>query len=230
MDVEFTAQMESELDKVEEGDLPWAEAIGEFYSPFERDLKRAEKEMPGLKGGVEVDEHCPECGKQLLKRWGSSGMFLGCAGYPDCRYTKNLSPGGWRMEEEPTDEVCPKCAKPMVIKHGRFGRFIACTGYPECRTTKPITMGIKCPEPGCAGEIVQRRSRRGKVFYGCSAYPDCKFVVWNRPIAEPCPQCQAPFVVERTARGGRFWRACARPPCDYKSEVETRTEVENTVA
>jgi DNA topoisomerase-1 len=230
MDVEFTAQMESELDKVEEGDIAWGDAIGEFYSPFERDLKRADKEMPNLKAGDEVDEQCPECGKPLLKRWGSSGMFLGCAGYPDCRYTKNLSPGGWRMEEEPTNEVCPKCAKPMVIKHGRFGRFIACTGYPECRTTKPITMGIACPESGCPGQIVQRRSRRGKVFYGCSAYPECKFVVWNRPIAEPCPQCQAPFVVERTARGGRFWRACARPGCDFKSEVETRSEVENTVA
>ena len=221
MDVEFTAQMETELDKVEDGDLKWAEAIGDFYSPFERDLKRADKEMPNLKAGDEVDEHCPECGKSLLKRWGSSGMFLGCAGYPECRYTKNLSPGGWRMEEEPTNEVCPKCAKPMVIKHGRYGRFIACTGYPDCKTTKPITTGIACPESGCPGEIVQRRSRRGRVFYGCSAYPDCKFVVWNRPIAEPCPQCQAPFVVERTARGGRHWRACSRPGCDYKSEVET---------
>ena len=221
MDVEFTAQMETQLDRVEEGDQKWSDTIGAFYSPFARDLKRADKEMPNLKVGESVDDLCPECGKTLLKRWGSSGMFLGCAGYPDCRYTKNLSPGGWRMEEEPTSEVCPKCAKPMVIKHGRFGRFIACTGYPDCKTTKPITMGIPCPETGCKGEIVQRRSRRGKVFYGCSAYPDCKFVVWNRPIAEPCPQCQAPFVVERTARGGRHWRACSRPGCDFKSEVET---------
>jgi DNA topoisomerase-1 len=108
----------------------------------------------------------------------------------------------------------------MVIKHGRFGRFVACSGYPECKTTKPVTLGIKCPQDSCKGEIVQRRSKRGKFFYGCSAYPDCTFVLWQRPVAEACPTCQAPFIVERAAKG-RSWRSCAKEGCDWKSEVET---------
>jgi DNA topoisomerase-1 len=176
--------------------------------------------MRNVKKGEETGEACPECGEPLLERWGRMGKFLGCSGYPDCRYTRNLN-GVERAEDQPTDETCPTCGKPMVIKHGRFGKFIACSGYPECKTTKPVTLGIKCPEANCAGEIVQRRSRRGKIFYGCSAYPDCKFVLWNRPVAEPCPRCQAPFIVERFARGGRHWRACAQEACDWKSEVET---------
>ena len=107
----------------------------------------------------------------------------------------------------------------MVIKHGRFGKFIACSGYPECKTTKPVTLGIPCPESGCQGELVQRRSKRGRTFYGCSAYPTCKFVLWQRPVAEPCPKCEAPFTVERVARS-RTTRSCARAGCDFRREVE----------
>jgi DNA topoisomerase-1 len=107
----------------------------------------------------------------------------------------------------------------MVIKHGRFGKFIACSGYPECKTTKPVTLGIKCLEPGCSGELVERRSKKGRTFFGCSAYPNCKFVVWQRPINEPCPKCEAPFLTERVAKG-RQVRTCPRESCDYKQEAE----------
>ena len=107
----------------------------------------------------------------------------------------------------------------MVIKHGRYGKFIACSGYPECKTTKPITLGIACLEPGCTGEMVERRSKRGRIFYGCSAYPACKFVVWQRPVAEPCPKCGAPFLTERAARG-RSVRTCARGGCDFRQEAD----------
>ena len=219
MDVEFTAQMETELDRVEEGELKWADAVQDFYRPFERDLKAAEKEMPELKRGVEIAEACPECGKPLKEQWGRFGKFISCSAYPECRYTRNLD-GNGRAEDEPTNEVCPSCGKPMVIKHGRFGKFIACSGYPECKTTKPITLGIACPVEGCAGELVERRSKRGRVFYGCSGYPDCKFVVWQRPVAEPCPKCGAPFVTEHTARG-HTTRTCVREGCDFKREAET---------
>ena len=219
MDVEFTAQMESELDKVEEGELKWVDAVHDFYRPFERDLKAAEAQMPELKRGVEIDEACPECGKPLKEQWGRFGKFISCSAYPECRYTRNLN-GNERVEDEPTNEICPSCSKPMVIKHGRYGKFIACSGYPECKTTKPITLGIACPMEGCAGEIVERRSKRGRVFYGCSAYPECKFVVWQRPVAEPCPKCGAPFVTERTTRG-RTIRTCVRDGCDFKREAET---------
>jgi DNA topoisomerase-1 len=218
MNVEFTAQMEGELDKVEEGELSWVDTIKEFYEPFKRDLARAKKEMGSEKAGVPIGEACPECGGDLLERRGRFGKFIACSNYPDCRYKRNL-PGSERAEDQPTDETCPTCGKPMVIKHGRFGKFIACSGYPDCKTTKPVTLGIACPQPGCAGQLVERRSRKGRTFYGCSAYPACNFVVWQRPVAEPCPKCGATFVTERVARG-RQVRTCVREGCDYKQEEE----------
>jgi DNA topoisomerase-1 len=218
MDVEFTAQMEDSLDRIEEGDQRWVDTVRTFYDKFKPDLKRAEKEMPNEKAGEETTETCPDCGKPLLARRGRFGKFLACSAYPECRYTRNLG-GSERAEDVPTDELCPSCGKPMVIKHGRFGKFIACSGYPECRTTKPITLGIACPETGCQGELVERRSKRGRIFYGCSAYPNCKFVVWQRPVAEPCPKCGAAFVTERAARG-RMVRTCARQGCDFRQEAD----------
>ena len=218
MNVEFTAQMEDELDKVEEGELDWAKAVKDFYAPFAKDLKKAQKEMVNQKAGEETDEKCPECGQPLLARRGRFGKFLACSAYPECRYTRNMD-GSERAEDEATDEKCPSCGKPMVIKHGRFGKFIACSGYPDCKTTKPITLGIACPEPGCGGELVARRSRRGRVFFGCSAYPACKFVVWQQPIAEKCPQCGASFLTERTNRT-RTVRTCVREGCGYRQEAD----------
>jgi len=218
MDVEFTAQMEDSLDKIEEGDQKWVDTVRAFYARFKPDLDRAEREMPNEKAGEETDETCPECDKPLLARRGRFGKFLACSAYPECRYTRNIG-GSERAEDEPTNEICPSCGKPMVIKHGRYGKFIACSGYPECKTTKPITLGIACPESGCTGEMVERRSKRGRVFYGCSAYPACKFVAWQRPVAEPCPKCGAPFLTERTARG-RSVRTCVRADCDFRQEAD----------
>ena len=217
MDVTFTAQMEDHLDKVEEGELGWVDTVKEFYEPFKRDLARAKKEMGSEKAGVPIGEACPECGGDLIERRGRFGKFIACSNYPDCRYKRNL-PGSERAEDEPTDETCPTCGRPMVIKHGRFGKFIACSGYPECKTTKPVTLGIGCPE--CEkGQLVERRSRKGRTFFGCSAYPDCTFVLWQRPVAEPCPKCAAPFLTERVARGRRVQR-CWREGCDFSREAE----------
>ena len=218
MNVEFTAQMEGELDKVEEGEMSWVDTIKDFYEPFKRDLARAKKEMGSEKAGVKIGEACPECGGDLLERRGRFGKFIACSNYPDCKYKRNL-PGSERAEDQPTDEICPTCSKPMVIKHGRFGKFIACSGYPDCKTTKPVTLGIACPQAGCAGQLVERRSRKGRTFFGCSAYPACNFVVWQRPVAEPCPKCGATFLTERVARG-RQTRTCVREGCDYKQEEE----------
>jgi DNA topoisomerase-1 len=154
----------------------------------------------------------------LLARRGRFGKFLACSAYPECRYTRNID-GSERAEDEATNDQCPSCGKPMVIKHGRFGKFIECSGYPECKTTKPITTGIACPETGCIGELTERRSRRGRTFYSCSAYPNCKFVVWQRPVAEACPKCGASFVTERAARG-RLVRTCVREGCDFRQEAD----------
>ena len=218
MNVEFTAQMEDDLDKIEEGERKWVDTVQEFYEPFKRDLARAKSEMHSEKVGAPTGEACPECGSELLEKRGRFGKFIACSSYPDCRYTRNLD-GSGRAEDEPTDEICPTCGKPMVIKHGRFGKFIACSGYPECKTTKPVTLGIACPETGCTGQLVERRSRKGRTFFGCSAYPDCKFVVWQRPVTEPCPKCGAPFVTERALKN-RVVRSCAREGCDFEREAE----------
>jgi DNA topoisomerase-1 len=222
MDVEFTAQLEEELDRIEDGDAPWVETVRTFYKRFAQDLKRAGGKMENLKKGTETGQACPNCGQPLLERWGRFGKFLACSGYPECRFTQNLGgEGRGKPEDQPTDETCSQCGRPMVIKHGRYGQFVACSGYPECKNTKPVSLGITCPEPGCGGQIVQRRSRRGRAFYSCSNYPNCKFVVWQRPIAEPCPKCGAPFLTERMAKGRRLIRECVRDQCDYKLEAES---------
>jgi DNA topoisomerase-1 len=218
MNVEFTAQMEDHLDKVEEGERNWVQTVKEFYEPFKRDLARAKKEMPNEKQGTPTGETCPDCAGELIERRGRFGKFIACSNYPDCRYTRDLS-GGERAEDEPTNEVCPTCGRPMVIKRGRFGKFIACSGYPGCKTTKPVTLGIPCPETGCSGELVERHSKRGRTFYGCSAYPACKFVLWQRPIAEPCPKCGAPFVTAKMTRG-RMVLMCVKEGCDFQREAE----------
>ncbi len=219
MDVEFTAQLEESLDKIEEGDTDWVETVEAFYKQFARDLKSAGKKMDNLKRGMETGEACPECGKPLVEKWGRFGKFLACSAYPECKYTKDLGGGREKPLDEPTDEICPTCGKPMVIKHGRFGKFIACSGYPECKTTKPVTLGITCPEPGCGGQLVERRSKRGKTFFACTNYPNCTFAVWARPVPQPCPKCGAPFVTERIARGGKITRACIRGECGYKQDA-----------
>ena len=218
MDVEFTAQLEESLDKIEEGDADWVDTVDTFYKQFSRDLKSAGKKMENVKVGQETGEACPECGKPVVKKFGRFGSFLACSAYPECKYTKDLG-GREKPADEPTDELCPTCSKPMVIKHGRFGKFIACSGYPECKTTKPVTLGIVCPEPGCGGQLVERRTRRGKTFFSCTNYPNCKFALWARPVNEPCPMCAAPFLTERYARGGKVTRACIREECGYKQEI-----------
>jgi DNA topoisomerase-1 len=219
MDVEFTAQLEESLDKIEEGDADWVNTVEAFYRQFSRDLKSAGKRMDNIKVGLETGEACPECGKPLVKKFGRFGSFLACSGYPECKYTKDLSGGRERPADEPTDEACPACGKPMVIKHGRFGKFVACSGYPECKTTKPLTLGITCPEPSCGGQLVERRTKRGKTFFSCTNYPTCKFALWTRPVPEPCPRCAAPFVTERIGRGGKITRSCVREECGYKQEI-----------
>jgi DNA topoisomerase-1 len=219
MDVEFTAQLEESLDKIEEGDADWVDTVGVFYKQFSRDLKSAGKTMDNIKAGLETGEACPECGNPLLKRFGRFGSFLACSAYPECKYTKDLGGGREKPPDEPTDEVCPTCGKAMVVKHGRFGKFIACSGYPECKTTKPLTIGIACPEPECGGQLVERRTRRGKTFFSCTKYPACKFALWARPLREPCPSCDAPFITERVARGGKITRSCIRQACGYKQEI-----------
>ena len=226
VNVEFTAQMEGELDQVEEGKKGWTEALDDFYKPFVIDLEKAKTTMRNVRSEAEkTDVVCDKCGKPMVVKFGRFGKFLACTGYPECKSTKKLDKDGSVVEkpeappDEPTDGVCEKCGSPMVIKTGRFGRYIACSRYPECKTTKQIGIGIMCPKPGCGGELGRKRTKAGKTFYGCGNYPKCDFAVWDEPVKEPCPECAHPFLVKKVLKTGVQLK-CPNKECGYKKELE----------
>ncbi|MFP6625818.1 MAG: type I DNA topoisomerase [Deltaproteobacteria bacterium] len=231
LNVEFTADLENHLDRVEDGSEKWLAVTRRFYDPFKAALERARVSMPDVKGRVEETElPCPDCGKKLVIKWGRNGEFLACPNYPDCKFTSNFTRGdddSIEIEEpEDTGEACEECGSPMHYKYGRFGKFLGCSGYPECKNVRslnrPVPTGIACPAVplGCGeGELVRKVSRRGKVFYSCNRYPKCKFAIWDKPVDSACPECEAPFVVERTTRRAGTVRRCASEGCDYSESV-----------
>ncbi len=219
MTTEFTANMESQLDQIEEGSAEWVKTLQTFYVPFKSDLDEAEKKMKDLKAEVEeTDEVCDKCSQPMIIKWGRFGKFMACSGYPDCKNTKEVpkeGPDGKMVSEPATVEgVCDKCQGPLIMKVGRFGKFIACSNYPECKFTKPIDLGILCPEDGCKGKIAGRRSKKGRTFYGCTAYPNCNFVSWEKPVGEACPECKNPYMVEKWKKNEDTSIVC--PKCKFK--------------
>ncbi len=275
LDVNYTRELEEDLDKIEEGTEDYKSTLTNFYKKFAKDLDRAKEQMPNFKEGVppEPAVECDKCGKQMVMKAGKFGLFLACSGYPDCENTRELETVEAGAEGEAIEEACENCGKPMAMKRGRFGQFLACTGYPECKTTRKIiatkqgmtaakpdqildekcpkcesnlvikqgrfgeftactnypnckyvkqkSTGVLCPKDG--GDIVERKSRRGKAFYGCANYPDCDFTLWNRPIVETCPECKAPFLVEKiTKRHGRQL-ICNNEECSYVRSEELAT-------
>ncbi len=227
LNVEFTAGMENVLDKIEEGEEDWTNALKRFYASFSRDLKKAESHMRDVKREeVPTDIPCEKCGVMMVVKWGRNGEFLACPSYPECKNTKNFtrSPNGdvRVVEEVKVDEVCEQCGQPMQLRWGKYGKFLGCSGYPECKNIrpleKPVDLGIRCPD--CQeGNLLEKKSRRGKIFYGCDRYPECSFATWDRPLAEACPQCGAPIVLEKvTKRSGRV-RTCYKKECNYKVQV-----------
>jgi DNA topoisomerase-1 len=177
---------------------------------------------PAESATEELEEVCENCGKPMVAKRGRFGMFLACTGYPDCKTTRKIIATKQGVTaakpDQVLDELCPNCGKNLVLKQGRFGEFTACTGYPTCKYVKHKTTGVLCPKD--QGDIVERKSRRGKVFYGCVNYPKCDFTLWNRPVAEPCPKCGATFLTEKiTKRHGRQL-ICANEECDYLRSAE----------
>jgi DNA topoisomerase-1 len=161
------------------------------------------------------DKTCPTCGKPMVVKTGRSGEFLGCSGFPECRTTMPLDGQSERAPERETGEKCPKCGRPMVVRRGRRGEFLACTGYPKCKTTRPLTGGTGIPCPVCGkGEMVERRSKRGRIFWGCSRYPECKAATWDKPTGEKCPECGEPLV-EKVSKDGEVRVACQNRSCGY---------------
>ncbi len=161
-------------------------------------------------------EYCENCGRPMVLKKGRFGQFYACSGYPDCKTTKQI--GGEQRKDVPLEETCPQCGSNLVKKFGRYGEFTACSNYPKCRYVKQKTIGVPCPN--CSeGEIVERRSKRGKTFYGCNRYPDCDFVAWGKPVSEKCPECGSSYLVEKYLKSGPVAQ-CPNPECKYKHPLE----------
>jgi DNA topoisomerase-1 len=227
MDVGFTARMEEHLDNVEEGKLEWVKVVRDFYKPFHEKLTEA-LAIPGKvkPQDIPTEELCEKCGKPMVIRWGRHGRFMACSGFPECKNTKPLEGEKQAAQAIETDEKCPKCSSPMVLKSGRFGKFFACSRYPECKTTKPVATGVKCPQDG--GDLVERRSKRGKPFWSCSNYPECTFATWYQPVPEKCPQCGAEFLVKKRNKSGEVFLACLNKECGYQREMKEEEPSERT--
>jgi DNA topoisomerase-1 len=214
-DIEFTAQMEENLDKIEEGKRDWVDTLKEFYTPFQKDLEMAKVSMRDVKREmIPTDAICERCGSKMVKRWGKRGYFLACSSYPKCRYTREVE--GNEENQVETEARCEKCGNPMVIKTGKFGRFLACSNYPTCKFTRSLDTGVRCPQEACDGVIVERKTRKGRTFYSCTNYPSCTYALWDKPIPEKCPQCGFPFLVEKQGKGGVIKR-CPKKECGYRA-------------
>lgn len=233
LNVDFTARMEDDLDRVEAAEAEAIEVLHRFYERFENHLEAAGDHMLSLKGtGMPTDLNCPACGSKLHIKVGKNGPFLSCTGYPQCTYSRNYTrdeKGAIRpvepVREAAEGEICDKCGRPMLVRQGRYGDFLACSGYPECQNTRSINngknghvkpTGVRCPQPGCTGEILERISRRGKTFYGCSRFPECNYATWDKPVLKSCPLCRSPFLVEKeTKKEGKVVK-CMSTDCGYK--------------
>jgi DNA topoisomerase-1 len=229
LNVQFTARMETELDEIEAGQKPWVDTVREFYEPFTKHLTTAQKQMRDVKREeIPTEIICEKCGRHMVIKWGRHGRFLACPGYPDCKNTKEFveENGGIRVvaKVEESKESCPKCGNPLVVKRGRFGRFLACSTYPNCDFTKAIGTGVKCPQPDCGGDLVEKRTRRGKTFFACNHYPKCTYALWNRPIPKPCPECKAPFLVEKFDKRSGPKIVCINRDCGYEEGEKPSVE------
>ena len=185
-----------------------------------REVAMETSDGEGNLGEQDEAEYCENCGRPMVLKKGRFGQFFACSGYPDCKTTKQI--GGEQRKDVPLEEKCPQCGNNLVQKFGRYGEFVACSNYPKCKFVKQKTIGVPCPN--CSeGEIVERRSKRGKTFYGCNRYPDCDFVAWGKPIAEKCPECGSSYLIEKYLKAGAFAQ-CPNGECKYKRPLEVPAE------
>ena len=209
VDAGFTARMEDELDEVANGERTWPPVVKEFYDPLKEALDAA-ADAPRVE--QQTDEKCEKCGKPMIVRWGRFGQFLACTGFPECKNARPIGDEAAQQAQQ-TDETCDVCTSPMVIKRGRFGQFLACSRYPECKGARPILkkLGVICPKDG--GEIVEKKTKRGRIFFSCANYPKCDFTSWSRPLKTACPSCGglAVAATKGTAK-------CTQ--CDWKGDID----------
>jgi len=215
VDYQFTANMEDDLDAISLGKGDWKSFLREFWAPFKQEVEGV-KEIRFV--GEPIDEKCPECQEQLSKKFGRNGYFIACNGYPECKYTRPIN--GERNDEPVlSDEKCEKCGALMQFKEGRYGKYLACSAYPDCKNNQPLvkpkSLGISCPS--CKeGEIMEKKSRYGKIFYSCNRYPKCKYALWDEPQEDPCPKCAFPLTVVKTTKRYGTVQKCPQEECDYQ--------------
>jgi len=223
VDYDFTARMEDDLDAVSRGEKEWRPLLQDFWGEFK--VQVDEKETADRPGLEILEELCPKCQKPLSKRLGRNGYFIGCTGYPECDYTRNVDEeaGASNEPQYVEDRVCPKCESKLVIKRGRYGKFIGCSNYPNCKhmepLEKPADTGVLCPECKQAN-MLKRKSRYGKIFYSCARYPDCKYAVWNLPLNEPCPKCGWPILTIKTTKRRGTEKVCPVKECGFAEPYE----------
>ncbi len=211
VDVDFTANMEEDFDLIAQGQKPWVPIIEDFYQPFHKNLEKKNKVVKKEDFVEKVGRKCPECGSDLIVKFGRFGKFIACSRYPECKHTEKTEDEK-KMDAEFSGETCEKCGKPMIVKRGRFGPFLACSGYPECKNIKSIEKktGVKCPQ--CQkGDVVEKKSKKGRTFYACNRYPDCEFSLWSKPTGEKCPKCDSLLVF-----GAKGSVRCSNKECDFQ--------------
>jgi len=225
VDYDFTAKLEDDLDSVARGEGDWVPLLEGFWEPFHKQVVEVEKSVTRKDVTQQpLDENCPECGKQLALRLGKRGNFIGCTNYPDCSFTRNANTAEQQVEPEIVqDRSCPKCDKPLMVRVGKYGKFIGCSGYPDCKYLEPLDKpkdtGVTCPK--CEkGSLMERKSRRGKVFFSCSGYPGCDYATWNKPVPESCPECNFPITTVKTTKRKGTERVCPEKECGFNELLE----------
>ena len=194
--VDFTARMEDLLDSLARGDETYESVLEQLSVPLESSLRDAVRKTGSLKEELEEEtgESCPECGSPMVIRWGKYGKFKACTAFPKCRYSTPVEDEGTAPD---SGRECPKCGGRLLIRKGRYGRYLGCENHPGCRHTEPVPTGVLCPEDDCGGELVEKRTRKGRIFYGCSRYPECGYALWNRPVDRSCPRCGFPLLEQK---------------------------------
>lgn len=207
VDYKFTAEMEDVLDDVADGKREWQPVIKDFYVPFHKlILEKGETLQKKDIVNEATSEVCTKCGKPMVIKLGRFGKFLSCSDYPKCKNARPLENGKESAELKETEKKlagkkCDKCGAEMLVKQGRFGTFLGCSAYPKCKNIQSIVkfMDVKCPK--CGGQVIERHTKRGKIFYGCNKYPKCKFATWDKPTGEMCKSCDSP-IIEKEGKDG----------------------------
>jgi DNA topoisomerase-1 len=237
VDYDFTAKLEDQLDAVSRGEQDWIPLMRRFWTHFKQLIDEKAKTVQRKDIVQEsLEEKCPKCGNTLTIRIGRRGRFIGCSGYPNCDYTRNVEEDAQGASEQPTTTVapevvegrsCPLCNSQLLVKQGRYGKFIGCSNYPKCKHMEPLEAatdsGVTCPACG-KGTLVKKKSRYGTFFYSCSSYPTCKYAISNEPIAETCPNCNWPILMLKTTKKRGTEKVCPQKGCNYVQPVENQIE------